>query len=71
MIVVDAIFPVVPQTSAAAKATSQIDVLMMTQNPGGKERNEQEFMELATSAGFKGIRYECFVCNFWIMEFYK
>ncbi|XP_004306609.1 PREDICTED: caffeic acid 3-O-methyltransferase-like [Fragaria vesca subsp. vesca] len=71
VIVVEALLPVVPETSTAVKSTSQIDVLMMTQNPGGKERTEQEFIALATGAGFRGIRYECFVCNFWVMEFFK
>ncbi|GAY69586.1 hypothetical protein CUMW_288860 [Citrus unshiu] len=44
---------------------------MMTQNPGGKERTKHEFMTLATGAGFSGIRFECFTCNLWVMEFYK
>ncbi|KAJ4850249.1 hypothetical protein Tsubulata_018314 [Turnera subulata] len=71
VIIVEAVLPVMAETSATAKATSQCDVLMMTQNPGGKERTEPEFMALAKEAGFRGIRYECFVCNFWIMEFFK
>ncbi|KAI4346255.1 hypothetical protein L6164_013322 [Bauhinia variegata] len=71
VIVVEGVVSVIPETSAAAKSISQCDVLMMTQNPGGKERTEQEFMELATSAGFNGIRYECFVRNYWVMEFFK
>ncbi|KAI9182697.1 hypothetical protein LWI28_028012 [Acer negundo] len=71
VIVVEAILPVSPETNAATKATSQIDVLMMTQDPGGKERKRQEFMALATGAGFSGIRFDCFVCNFCVMEFYK
>jgi len=44
---------------------------MMTTNPGGKERSEEEFMALARGAGFSGIRYTCFVCNYWVMEFFK
>ncbi|XP_021822616.1 caffeic acid 3-O-methyltransferase-like [Prunus avium] len=71
VIVVEALLPAMPDTSTAVKSTSQLDVIMMTQNPGGKERSEQEFMALATGAGFSGIRYECFVCNFWVMEFFK
>lgn len=71
VIVVEALLPVVPETSTAVKSTSQMDVLMMTQNPGGKELTEQEFIALATAAGFRGIRYECCVCNFWVMEFFK
>ncbi|TXG63128.1 hypothetical protein EZV62_010122 [Acer yangbiense] len=71
VIVVEAILPVSPETNAATKATSQIDVLMMTQDPGGKERTRQEFMALATGAGFSGIRFDCFASNFCVMEFYK
>ncbi|KAK7338164.1 hypothetical protein VNO77_18764 [Canavalia gladiata] len=71
VIVVEVILPILPETNAGWKAGSQIDVLMMTQNPGGKERSEQEFSELATAAGFSGIRYECYVRTFWVMEFFK
>ncbi|XP_048421857.1 caffeic acid 3-O-methyltransferase 1-like [Pyrus x bretschneideri] len=71
VIIVEALLPVMPETSTAVKSTSQIDVLMMTQNPGGKERSREEFMALATGAGFSGIKYECFVCNFWVMEIFK
>ncbi|KAK3194500.1 hypothetical protein Dsin_025810 [Dipteronia sinensis] len=71
VIVVEAILPVLPETNATTKATSQIDVLMMTQDPGGKERTRQEFMDMATGAGFSGIRFDCFACNFCVMEFYK
>ena len=71
VIVVDPILPVVPDTSAGIKATCQSDLITMTQNPGGKERSESEFLDLATAAGFRGIRVVCFVCNVWVMEFYK
>ena len=71
VIVVEELLPAMPDTSTAVKSTSQLDVIMMTQFPGGKERSEQELMALATGAGFSGIRYECFVCNFWVMEFFK
>ncbi|KAK4268951.1 hypothetical protein QN277_022172 [Acacia crassicarpa] len=71
VIVVEAVLPIVPENSAAAKSTSQLDLIMMTQNPGGKERSEQEFMDLAISAGFRGIQYEYFVHNFWVMEWFK
>ncbi|XP_027902087.1 caffeic acid 3-O-methyltransferase-like isoform X1 [Vigna unguiculata] len=71
VIVVEAILPKIAETNDAYKTVSQMDVLMMTQNPGGKERSEQEFMDLATAAGFSGIRYECHVNLFWVMEFFK
>ncbi|KAK3194501.1 hypothetical protein Dsin_025811 [Dipteronia sinensis] len=71
LIVVETIRPDFPETNTATKAAFQIDVLMMTQNPGGKERSRQEYMALATGAGFSGIRFETFACNCWVMEFYK
>ncbi|KAF5464593.1 hypothetical protein F2P56_014662 [Juglans regia] len=71
VIVVEAVLPKMPEVSTSMRCTSQLDVLMLTQNPGGKERTEEEFMALATKAGFKGIRYECFVYSFWLMEFFK
>ncbi|XP_027350208.1 caffeic acid 3-O-methyltransferase-like [Abrus precatorius] len=71
VILVEAVLPIIPETNTSWRSVSQTDVLMMTQNPGGKERTEQEFLELATSAGFSGIRYECYVRTFWVMEFFK
>ncbi|KAL0009031.1 hypothetical protein SO802_010533 [Lithocarpus litseifolius] len=71
VIVMDAVLPITPDISSSTKCTSQMNVLMMTQDPGGRERTRQEFTALATKAGFSGIKYECFVCNFWVMEFFK
>ncbi|XVE66009.1 hypothetical protein DITRI_Ditri08aG0047200 [Diplodiscus trichospermus] len=71
VIVVDAVLAIEPETNAYMRGVSQMDVLMMTQNPGGKERTTAEFLVLANKAGFSGIRYVCFVCNFWVMEFVK
>ncbi|KAK8466087.1 hypothetical protein PHAVU_009G259200 [Phaseolus vulgaris] len=71
VIVVEAVLPKIPETSNAYKEVSQMDVLMMTQHQGGKERCEEEFMILASAAGFSGIRYECHVNNLWVMEFFK
>uniref|UniRef100_A0A6N2LB41 caffeate O-methyltransferase n=1 Tax=Salix viminalis TaxID=40686 RepID=A0A6N2LB41_SALVM len=71
VIVMESVLPTTTKTSAAAKAASQLDVLMMTQNPGGKERTEDEFIALAAGAGFRGIKFETFVHNFWVMEFFK
>ncbi|KAK9075130.1 hypothetical protein SSX86_003450 [Deinandra increscens subsp. villosa] len=71
VVVVDAILSFLPDTSSFVKVNTQIDAFMMTQDPGGKERTEDEFLALAKEAGFKGIRKECFVRNFWVMEFYK
>ncbi|KAL9314948.1 hypothetical protein ACSQ67_020400 [Phaseolus vulgaris] len=71
VIVVEAILPQIPENNDVYKTVAQMDVAMMTQNPGGKERSEEEFMKLARAAGFSGIRYECRVNIFWVMEFFK
>lgn len=71
VIVVDANLPDIPDTCNTTKSISQMDVLMMAQNPGGKERRAHEFLALAKEAGFSGIRHAGCYCLFWVMEFYK
>ncbi|KAK9279980.1 hypothetical protein L1049_013664 [Liquidambar formosana] len=71
VMVIELIVPEAAETNAAARSIIQIDLVMMTQNPGGKERTKLEFESLAKRAGFAGVRYECYVCNYWVMEFYK
>lgn len=71
VIVVDLIIPELPENSVTARSGFQGDLLMMVQNPGGKERTQKEFMELALSSGFSGIRFVTCVSGFWIMEFFK
>uniref|UniRef100_A0A7N1A8L4 Uncharacterized protein n=1 Tax=Kalanchoe fedtschenkoi TaxID=63787 RepID=A0A7N1A8L4_KALFE len=71
VIVVDANLPDLPDTSSATKSISQMDVLMLAQNPGGKERRAHEFLALAKEAGFSGITHAGCFCLFWVMEFYK
>ncbi|CAJ1950563.1 unnamed protein product [Sphenostylis stenocarpa] len=71
VIVVDLILPDLPESTVTARSGFQADLLMMTQNPGGKERTQNEFMELALSSGFSGITFVCCVSGFWVMEFFK
>ncbi|OMO70088.1 O-methyltransferase, family 2 [Corchorus olitorius] len=71
VIVLDVVLPVLPEPNAFVRGALMMDVQMMTQYPGGKERTKPEFEALAAKAGFSGIRYECFVCNFCVMEFFK
>ncbi|KAK7258422.1 hypothetical protein RIF29_23998 [Crotalaria pallida] len=68
VIVVEAVLSIILESNDTWKAISQLDVLMMTQSPGGKERCEQDFKELAIRAGFSGIRYECYARTFWVMN---
>ncbi|XP_022937505.1 caffeic acid 3-O-methyltransferase-like [Cucurbita moschata] len=71
VIVMEGVAPTVPETTAAAKVIIQGDVLMMTQSIEGKERTRDEFKALAAKAGFKHIKFVCFVSNYWIIEFSK
>ncbi|XP_050108430.1 anthranilate N-methyltransferase-like [Malus sylvestris] len=71
VIIVEALLPVMPETSTVVKSTSLLDVLMLSQKRGGKERSREEFMTLETGAGFSGIKYECFVSSLWVMEIFK
>uniref|UniRef100_A0A803RCK0 caffeate O-methyltransferase n=1 Tax=Cannabis sativa TaxID=3483 RepID=A0A803RCK0_CANSA len=71
VIVMDGLLPMVPEDSYNDKLMTKSDVLMMTQCQGGKERSKQEFQALASGAGFSGIRLECCVSGFWVMEFFK
>ncbi|MBA0879038.1 hypothetical protein Goshw_006473 [Gossypium schwendimanii] len=71
VIVVDSVVPVMAESTPSAKATFLLDMLMMTQHPGGKERTKEEFVALATEAGFNSVKFECFVCDCWVMEFHK
>ncbi|XP_045815596.1 anthranilate N-methyltransferase-like isoform X1 [Trifolium pratense] len=71
VIVLDALLPIMPKNEVAWKSISQMDIAMMNLFPEGKERTKQEFMDLATKAGFRCIKYECCTYNLWVMEFFK
>ncbi|KAL9254422.1 Cathecol O-methyltransferase 1-like protein [Drosera capensis] len=71
VIVYDCVVSEEVETTAGAKQIGLMDMIMLTQNPGGKERTEKEFITLATASGFKDVTLICKVCNTWIMEFHK
>ncbi|GMY07636.1 caffeic acid 3-O-methyltransferase [Fagus crenata] len=71
VIVAECILPVAPDSSLAAKGVIHIDVIMLAHNPGGKERTEKEFEDLAKGAGFQGFKVVCSAFNTYIMEFLK
>ncbi|CAI8607768.1 unnamed protein product [Vicia faba] len=71
VIVVELISPVLPESTTIAKMGFHVDVLMMTQFSGGKERTKDEFNELALGSGFRGIKFACYFSSFWVMEFLK
>ncbi|XP_071690459.1 caffeic acid 3-O-methyltransferase-like [Rutidosis leptorrhynchoides] len=71
VIIVEGILGFLPDSSLIDKVNTYLDVIMLTQNAGGKERNEDEFRALAIGSGFAGMRKECFARALWVMEFYK
>ena len=71
VVVLDSVVPIAPEINNSAREISLMDVQMMLQLPGGKERTQEEYKTLATGAGFKGVNFECVVCDLFIMEFYK
>ncbi|XP_052113663.1 anthranilate N-methyltransferase-like [Arachis duranensis] len=71
VIVVDTMVPVLPENKTAAKVAFKADLLMMTQNIGGKERTKHDFIHLATASGFSSIKFVCSVSGYWVMEFYR
>ncbi|KAK4718700.1 hypothetical protein R3W88_017038 [Solanum pinnatisectum] len=71
VIVVEYILPVKSDHIHSSVVISQMDLMVLAQTPGGKERSQHEFRSLATEAGFNGINFICCVSNFWVMEFHK
>ncbi|KAL3651250.1 Caffeic acid 3-O-methyltransferase 1 [Castilleja foliolosa] len=60
-----------PHNELATKNVLSFDLIMLTHNPGGRERTEREFQILAYVAGFKKLHKVCCAYNFWIMELTK
>ncbi|KAM1676798.1 hypothetical protein FF1_042159 [Malus domestica] len=71
VILVEIIIPVSPDSSLATKLANHIDMLMLANNPGGKERTEEEFEALAKESGFQGFRVMCSAFHSNVIEFLK
>ncbi|XP_042516913.1 caffeic acid 3-O-methyltransferase-like [Macadamia integrifolia] len=71
VIVFETILPETPETNLMAKDTFAMDLLMMTQHTGGKERTEKEYKALANGAGFRGAKLAFHIVTYSILEFYK
>ncbi|KAK9093716.1 hypothetical protein Scep_025185 [Stephania cephalantha] len=71
VIAVDVMIPEYKEYTDADACIFQFDSFLMTINPEGKERTQEEFGNLAKEAGFAGIRVPCSAYNFSLMEFYK
>jgi len=71
IIVVEQILPTFAEITAVSKDKSQLDMVSLTQTPGGKERMQVHLFNLAFSAGFKSVSLVSYVYHFFVMEFLK
>ncbi|XP_057800775.1 caffeic acid 3-O-methyltransferase 1 isoform X1 [Salvia miltiorrhiza] len=71
VILAECVLPEAPDSGLATKNVVHIDVIMLAHNPGGKERTEKEFHNLAKAAGFKHFNKACCAYNTWILELLK
>ncbi|KAF8023649.1 hypothetical protein BT93_F0984 [Corymbia citriodora subsp. variegata] len=71
VIIVESIRPVVPERNVSSNIVFGQDLIMLAQNPGGKERTQKEYEALAVQAGFAGCEVKCCAYNSWVMEFPK
>ncbi|CAN6347762.1 unnamed protein product [Urochloa humidicola] len=71
VIIIEFILPVNPEATPKALGVLHVDMIMLALNPGGKERYEREFQELAKGAGFKGFKAQFIYANSWAIEFIK
>jgi caffeic acid 3-O-methyltransferase / acetylserotonin O-methyltransferase len=71
VIILDAIVPVNLDSSYLSRCVTHVDLLMLANNPGGKERTEQEFRSLGKAAGFLGFHANYISANTWAIELTK
>ncbi|KAG8046539.1 hypothetical protein GUJ93_ZPchr0008g12294 [Zizania palustris] len=71
VIVVECVLPVNPEATPRAQGVFHVDMIMLAHNPGGKERYEREFEDLARGAGFTGFKVTYIYANSWVIEFIK
>ncbi|KAF9603599.1 hypothetical protein IFM89_037098 [Coptis chinensis] len=71
VICVEMIAPSSIDSTGSTKQFFQLDVIMMTQYHGGKERTEQDFENIAKEAGFASLKRMCSSIDNWVMEFIK
>ncbi|CAH8360289.1 unnamed protein product [Eruca vesicaria subsp. sativa] len=71
VILAEFLLPETIDTSLSTQQVVHVDCIMMAHNPGGKERTEKEFEELANKSGFKGIKVVCNAFGIYIIELLK
>ncbi|XP_073362197.1 probable inactive methyltransferase Os04g0175900 [Aegilops tauschii subsp. strangulata] len=72
LIAVEFVLPATPEVTRAAQNLYILDVMMLNNSEGGKERTAQEFLKLARESGFNGTFQSTYIFgNFWALEFTK
>ena len=72
VIIVESILHMAPENTVSTNIPFEQDLLiMLAQNPGGKERTQKEYETLAIKSGFSCCKVICSVYNSWVMEFHK
>ncbi|CAL5028711.1 unnamed protein product [Urochloa decumbens] len=72
VIAMEIVLPAIPEATPVAQNPFRLDVIMLNNFRGGKERTEQEFVKLARDSGFGGEFQSTYIfANYWALEFSK
>ncbi|PKA46173.1 Tricetin 3',4',5'-O-trimethyltransferase [Apostasia shenzhenica] len=71
VLILEYILPDSPEPTREAQVVFHADLMMLAHNPGGKERTEKEFKDLADRSGFSRFKANFIFANAWIIELQK
>ncbi|KAK6938395.1 Plant methyltransferase dimerization [Dillenia turbinata] len=71
VIIAEFLRPALPDNTVTSNIVHELDLFMLAQCPGGKERTQEEYEALAVKAGFSRVKVICCAYNGWVMEFHK
>ncbi|KAL6642474.1 hypothetical protein ACP70R_020655 [Stipagrostis hirtigluma subsp. patula] len=71
VIVIQSVLPETPESTPAARDSFTMDIIILVNFKGGKERTEKEYAKLGKKAGFPGFRATYIFCNIYALEFTK
>lgn len=71
VVVIECILPEKENPNATPRALFHVDMIMLSHNPGGKERYQREFRKLAMGAGFADINTTYIYAEAWAIELTK
>ncbi|KAF0893260.1 hypothetical protein E2562_023512 [Oryza meyeriana var. granulata] len=72
VIAVEIVLPTIPEAVPAAQNPFRMDMVMLNNHRGGKERTEPEFAKLAKDSGYTSVFRATYIfANYWALEFGK